>query len=143
MLRLARDVVRLSAADRRLAARALLWLAVVRGAMRVCSYPRARHLLARIPPRHSSRAGAGAEDCARAIRRAARVLPSSTCLSRALAGATLLRREGRSCVLTIHVGFDTRQRFEAHASLAAQGVIVTGGGAGAEWQVLASEQLQP
>ncbi|MEO6237553.1 MAG: lasso peptide biosynthesis B2 protein [Vicinamibacterales bacterium] len=143
MLRLARDAARLPASDRRLAMRAVLWLAAVRIAILCCPYPLVRRMLDRVPSRHSPAAGAGAADCARAIKRSARVLPSSTCLSQALAGAALLRREGRSSVLNLHVGFDDGHRFEAHASLVAEGIIVAGDGAGVDWRVLMSDRMKP
>jgi Transglutaminase-like superfamily len=143
MLRLAREAARLPVSERRLAARAVCWLALVRIAVRACPYPLVRRMHDRIPARRSTVAGAAAADCARAIRRAVRILPSSTCLSQALAGAALLRREGRGCVLNIHVGFDDRRRFEAHASLVADGIVVAGGGDGVNWRVLMSDRLQP
>jgi hypothetical protein len=139
MLRLAREAARLPVSDRRLAARAVCWLALVRLAVRACPYPLVRRMHARIPTRRSTVAGAAAADCARAVR----ILPSSTCLSQALAGAALLRREGRGCVLNIHVGFDDRHRFEAHASLVADGIVVAGGGDSVSWRVLMSDRLQP
>lgn len=143
MLRLARDAARLPGADRRLALRALFWLAIVRVAVRTCPYPRVRRMLDRIPVRSRRTVAAAPLQCAAAIRRAARVMPSSTCLAQSIAGAALLRREGRSCVLSLHVAFDPQHRFEAHASLLADGVLVAGGGAAAGWTVLASDQLRP
>jgi hypothetical protein len=90
----------------------------------------------RIPSRHAGRAFAGVADCERAVARATRVMPASTCLVQALAGAALLRRERRPATLTVHVGFDTAHRFEAHALLRSDSVVVTGAGPATSWPVV-------
>jgi hypothetical protein len=78
-----------------------------------------------------------------ALERAARVLPGSTCLARAFAGAALLRRERRPSRLDIHVHLDDRRRFAAHASLVAGDLVVAGGGSEMQWSVLLSERFEP
>jgi hypothetical protein len=144
-LRLARDAVRLTGRERELAARALVWLVVARVGLRVASFPRVLRVLRRVPARHLRSAGATETECRRAIERAARVLPASTCLARAFAGAALLRREGRPSQLNIHVGhvgLDEQRRFAAHASLVAADVVVAGAGPELQWTVLLSDRFE-
>jgi hypothetical protein len=141
-LRLARDAVRLPARERELAARAVAWLVLARVGLRVASFPRLLRVLRNVPARHLRSTGATEADCRRALERAARVLPASTCLARAFAGAALLRREGRGSQLNIHVGFDEQRRFAAHASLIAADVVVAGAGTELQWTVLLSDRIE-
>ena len=67
-----------------------------------------------------------AAQCSRAITRAARVFPGSTCLSQALAAECLLRRSGRAPRMTLGVAVDERRGFRAHAWLECDGVLVAG-----------------
>jgi hypothetical protein len=140
MVRLLGDAARLSARERTLALRAVAWLLLSRLAIHLLRFGTVRRGLHGIPSRR--RARATAIDCERAIRRASRVLPSSRCLALACAGAALLRREGRESQLTLHVN-QVGGRFEAHASLVADGVIVSGTGDGTSWPVLFRDRILP
>jgi hypothetical protein len=75
-------------------------------------------------------------ECEQALRRARRVLPSTSCLAQAIAAACLLRRDGRNSTLTIGVRFDSAHRFHAHAWLESDGIIVTGRNERLEHRVL-------
>jgi hypothetical protein len=89
-------------------------------------------------------AGAGDADLAaravgRALRRAARHLPwRSTCLMRALAGKTMLRR--RRCPATVFLGVARREGTELgfHAWIRAGGVWVSGGAEAPAFTVVAT-----
>jgi hypothetical protein len=140
MVRLLSDAARLNGRERTLAVRAVAWLLLSRLAISLLPFRTVRRGLHGIPSRQ--RARASAIDCERAIRRASRVLPSSRCLALACAGAALLRREGRESQLTLHVNH-AGDRLEAHASLVADGVIVSGSGDGMSWPVLFSDRIQP
>lgn len=142
ILRLARDAGRLPVRERRLALRALTWLAVARLALRVVPFSRLLRLLHAVPARARFRRIATADECRLALARASRVLPASTCLARALAGAVLLRRERHGSRLNIHVALDSEQRFASHASLTAGDRVVSGGGTEMQWSVLLSERLE-
>ena len=142
MIRLIADAARLTARDRALAARAVAWLAIARIAVRLLPFRTVRRVLHALPARRRA-APATVVECEHAVRRAARVLPSSRCMALACAGAALLRREGRESVLTIHVNLAGGRRLDAHASRVADGIAVAGGGARAEWPGLVSDRIQP
>jgi hypothetical protein len=125
LLRTARSAIRLSRREREQAARALAWLLLARVVVRGFSYGRVRRAIAGIRPRASAHPMTSLE-CARAIQRAASILPASRCLARGLAAECLLRRDGRSPTLTLGVGFDESRLLQAHAWLESDGIIVTG-----------------
>ena len=116
---------RLEARERALAARAWLWLAAADALLRTLPFGAARRVL-----KHASRPRPGAtttpDECARAVARAGRLLPPSTCLSRALAGACLLERGGRAA--TVAIGVASGAPFRAHAWLECDGRILVGAG---------------
>lgn len=142
MFRIICDATRLTARERTLALRALGWLVTAHLALRACAFPSIRRALERIPSRRLVRRVTPA-DCERAMTRAVRVFPSANCLARALAAATLLRREGLMSVLNIRVAFDDRQRFQAHAWLESEGRVVTGAGELVDGQPLLRERIPP
>jgi hypothetical protein len=125
LLQTARRAICLSRRERAQAARALAWLLLARLAVRGLPYARVRRAIARIRPRPSTNPMTSLE-CARAIQRAASILPATRCLARGLAAEGLLRRDGRSPTLTLGVGFDESRVLQAHAWLESDGVIVTG-----------------
>jgi hypothetical protein len=61
------------------------------------------------------------------MRRAARVFPAGRCLAHAVAASCMLRRAGRIPAIRMGVGFDADRRFNAHAWLECDGIVVTGG----------------
>ena len=63
---------------------------------------------------------------ASSVRRAARYVPSATCLTQALAANFLLRRIGVSAFLRIGVANSSKGRLEAHAWLESHGKIIVG-----------------
>lgn len=105
------------------ALRALGWLLGATAAVRVVPYATLTRAMTRIGP-----GGSGAvitpEACAAAIRRAARIWPAG-CLPQAIAASCLLRRAGLTPRLTLGVS-QTDARFDAHAWLECNGVVVTG-----------------
>jgi hypothetical protein len=98
---------------------------LTRALLRTLPYETVRRLLvrARRTPRPSAMTPG---ECARAISRAARILPLTPCLARGLAAESLLRREGRDATLRFGVDFDAGHRLRAHAWLESGGMIVTG-----------------
>lgn len=143
ILHLAPKAARLPARERGLALRALVWLLLARIGLRAASFARVRDLLRRLPSRRVRGELATERDCRVALDRAARVLPGSSCLARAIAGAALLRRERRASRLNIHVGFDEQRRFGAHASLVAGDLVIAGAGTEMHWSVLLSDRFEP
>ena len=111
----------------RQALRALSWLVAADLAVRLLPYANVLRLLDRIPANRRGNAALSPADCAIAIRRAARVYPLARCLARAVAASCMLCRAGRRVVPSLGVGFDQGRRFEAHAWLECDGVMITGG----------------
>ena len=62
-----------------------------------------------------------------AVEAGARLVPGSTCLSRALAAQALLRRAGHDSTLQLGVASSSGSGFEAHAWLEDAGGILIGG----------------
>ena len=140
MIRLLRSFASLSSRHRVLVLRAAAWLLVSRAALAVFSLSFLLRSWARIPARPADVTYASAAECELAVARASRVI-SMRCLAQALAGAALLRRERRPATLTIHVGFDEAHRFEAHALLRSDSVVVTGAGPATSWPVVLRADL--
>lgn len=67
-------------------------------------------------------------DATWAIAAASRLVPRASCLTQALAGLLLLRRNGHDAQLCIGAGRDRRGEFRAHAWLEQGGRIILGGG---------------
>lgn len=143
ILRLARDAARLPGRERWLVLRALGWLGAARTALHLASFSRLLRTLHRIPPRRPHGRRSTTHDCRVALTRASRVLPASTCLARAFAGAALLRRDGHGSRLDIHVALDAERRFASHASLTAGDLVIAGAGREMHWSVLLSERIEP
>ena len=105
---------------------ALAWLVAAEMAVRVLPISTLSRWMQRVPPRRSRAASLTSSECAAAIRRAATAFPAGRCLARAVAASCLLRRAGRIATLKLGVGYVER-RFEAHAWLECDGIVVTGG----------------
>jgi hypothetical protein len=104
--------------------RALAWLVITALALRTSSYDRLarRWMLAKSPTRRDE---ARARTIAQAIHRAARLLrPRPSCLTRALAGARMLARDGLDARVTI--GVTPGAAFAAHAWLAHGDIVLAG-----------------
>jgi hypothetical protein len=97
-----RSFIALSGAERTLALRAIGWLWVLTLACRVLAFPRVRTIIdgrhvARREDDHWPRA------VRRALKRAERTVPGTTCLTRSLTGELLLRTGGHPARLSIGV----------------------------------------
>jgi hypothetical protein len=121
---------------------AVAWTAVAHLALRCTSHAVVRRMVLRVPS-SARRRRFTAVDCEAALRRAAVVLPRSSCLARAVAGASLLRRAGRASTLNIGVRFpdSTAHRLDAHAWLECDGRIVTGAPDAAGYQTLLRDAI--
>jgi hypothetical protein len=121
---------RLSRERRALLVRALFLVAAVRLGLLVLPYRVVRRLLQlahrRAVPLRDVSAG---RDVTWAVRRAARVVPSETCLTRALVVETLLARRGHRPSIQIGVRRAEGGALEAHAWVEVDGHVVAGGGA--------------
>jgi hypothetical protein len=121
----------LTAAERRLLARALFCLAVAR--VRLWVLP-LRPLLERaprmaaVPDGGSGSDALPAERVAWAIGAVSRYLPGTrNCLTQALAARAMLARQGRAAHLRVGAAKDAKGRFTAHAWVECEGKIVIGG----------------
>ncbi|MDP1891184.1 MAG: lasso peptide biosynthesis B2 protein [Gemmatimonadaceae bacterium] len=126
---------RLPASERRLAARALATLAIVRLALFLIPFPLARKGVDRWSGdgQRETPNPATAEAVRRALERAARTLPGSACLAQALTAEVLLRRAGQSVEVSIGVApgvapgaSSVRNLLNAHAWARSAGVLVAG-----------------
>ena len=71
---------------------------------------------------------AAVHDVTWAIAAASRLVPRASCLTQALAGLVMLRRNGHDAQLCIGAGRDRQGEFRAHAWLEQGGRILLGGG---------------
>ncbi len=123
-----------SALERRLVLKAWFTLITVRLLLWVAPY---RWIEARLMPPPAGMPGTvPPADIARAVTRAARLVPMATCLTQALAGGFLIRRAGRNAI--IHFGVARGDAgFKAHAWLESDGGILIGGREAAAYLPLA------
>jgi hypothetical protein len=130
LLRRLRSFAALSALERGLALRAIGWLALARAALIVMSFAQLRRWV----ETHDSPSRAAAPDwphfVRRAVSRAARTLPGSTCLARSLVAERLLHAGGHEARLTIGVArgpvSGAERALDAHAWVESGGVLVSG-----------------
>jgi hypothetical protein len=118
MTRLAK-LLNLPAEDRRALLSALGALALVRLRLWLLPYRSFRRVYALqpdVPVDGRSADAATARRIARAVRRAARVIPGATCLPQSVAAQQMLMRRGYSSTLRISAGWELG-RFTAHAWL--------------------------
>jgi hypothetical protein len=139
--RLIASGLRLDRRDRVRALRALGWLIAATTAVRVLSYGTLTHTIGRIAIGRTSRTAITPDQCATAIRRAARLWPAA-CLPRAVAGYCLLRRGGLQPTLTLGVA-KAGERLAAHAWLECEGMMVTGADVDARYTPIAAEARRP
>jgi hypothetical protein len=126
---------RLPRVERSLALRALAWIVIVRAGLRLLSFTRVRSLIAaRVSDNQPTRADFPAM-VRRAVLRASRSLPGTTCLAQSLVAERLLRAAGRDATLTIGVAAAVidgvpsgaaRKSIDAHAWVESEGLLVTG-----------------
>jgi hypothetical protein len=127
LLLIVRRALRLAPRERLQAARALAWILLMRVLLRAVPYTLVRRLINGLRVRRPTERAITPQECARAIRRAARLAPRTRCLARALAAECVLRRDGHSPRLTLGVALDETRRLHAHAWLESHGIAVTGG----------------
>ncbi len=126
---------RLPREERSLALRALAWIAIVRVELKLLSFTRVRSLTApRVRGAGKTRADWPAM-VRRAVLRASRSLPGTTCLAQSLVAERLLRAGGCDATLSIGVASAvidgaasgaTRKSIDAHAWVESEGILVTG-----------------
>jgi hypothetical protein len=136
-----RSFSRLAAGERRLAVRAIAWLAVARVGLHLLPFHRLRALT------EGRAAGDARAEWPRAVRRAvlraSRALPGSSCLAQSLVAERLLRRGGHRARLSIGVagppgGSASRIALDAHAWVESGGVLVTGADPRERYHLLAT-----
>lgn len=138
-----RSFARLPAGEKRLALRAIALLAATRAALRILPFDRVRALTAG-PTRVAAVHPAGLPRAVRrAVIRATRSLPGSSCLAQSLVAERLLREGGHEARLTIGVagpGEPRGARFalDAHAWVESDGLLVTGDDPHDRYRVLAT-----
>ncbi len=135
--------MRLPAAEKTLAVRAIFYLALTRVALRLLSFDRLHALMA-----GRTVAAARTDEMwplavRRAVLRASRSLPGSSCLAQSLVAERLLRRGGSHARLTIGVApadatSATRATLDAHAWVESGGVLVTGDDPHERYRILAT-----
>lgn len=126
MLRRLRRLSTLPSSERALALRALATLATVRLLLWLLPFRRVRTTVDRCAGQAvAARDPAFARAVRRAVDRAARTLPGSDCLPRALTAEVMLRRAGQPAQVSIGVASDG-QLLSAHAWVESAGVLVTG-----------------
>jgi hypothetical protein len=138
-----RSFARLPAGERRLALRAIALLVATRAALRVLSFDRA-HALTAGPRRPASPGRTGFPRAVRrAVIRATRSLPGSSCLAQSLVAERLLREGGHEVRLSIGVAGHDAPRgagvaLDAHAWVESDGLLVTGDDPHDRYRVLAT-----
>jgi hypothetical protein len=142
-----RNFARLPREERSLALRALVWIVVVRSGLALFTFSRLRSLIAARP---RDRRPPGADSPAmvrRAVLRASRSLPGTTCLAQSLVAERLLHTAGRNATLTIGVARAAiegvsadaaRTPLDAHAWVESEGVLVTGDDSRGRYERLAT-----
>jgi hypothetical protein len=147
-----RSFSRLPRDERRLAVRALGWIVAVRAGLIVLPFTRVRTLIAgelrQVPPRRAE----WPLVVRRAVQRASRSLPGTTCLAQSIVAERLLRSAGHAARLSIGVATTViegapaadapaasrRAGLDAHAWVESGGVLVTGDDPHGRYQLLAS-----
>jgi len=117
--------LRLPRAERALLLQASISILSVRLALRFLCVERLQALACRWAGRATT--PAVSDRIVWAVEAAARKIPASTCLSKALAAQALLARHGYISQLMIGVAKEEASRLEAHAWLACQDRILIGG----------------
>ena len=112
----------LDRSDRRFLVKAAFWLAVYRVALWVLPWNRVASML---PSRDKSpAAGASIERLEWAVRTASRVIPSASCLTRAVTLHHLLSRAGYQSSIHLGVAKTSARGFEAHAWVEHNGITL-------------------
>jgi hypothetical protein len=142
-----RSFARLPRGERGLALRAIGWLVAVRAGLALVSFTRLRSLTGRGVRRGTSPVPEWPVLVRRAVARASRSLPGTTCLAQSLVAERLLRAGGCDARLSIGVApavisggsnRSSREPLDAHAWVESGGVLVTGEDPHERYELLAS-----
>lgn len=136
MLTRLRNFSRLSSAEKALALRAVGWLALTRAGLRVLPFNRLHGWVAGRPRERADADAAWPRAVRRAMLRASRSLPGSSCLAQSLVAERLLHRGGSRARLSIGVARAdagsastpnaSRVALDAHAWVESGGLLVSG-----------------
>ena len=123
--------------------RAVVWLALTRGGLRLLPFDRLHAVIGGRPPARAHTDSAWPRAVRRAVLRASRSLPGSSCLAQSLVAERLLRHGGSRARLSIGVadaqaGDAARVVLDAHAWVESGGVLVTGDDPHNRYRVLAT-----
>lgn len=123
--------------------RAVVWLALTRGGLRLLPFDRLHAVIGGRPPAGAHTDAAWPRAVRRAVLRASRSLPGSSCLAQSLVAERLLRQGGSRARLSIGVadaqaGDAPRVGLDAHAWVESGGVLVTGDDPHNRYRVLAT-----
>jgi hypothetical protein len=141
---------RLPAEERRLALRALTWLVAVRIGLAVLAFTRVRSLTEGSLRRDIAPRDEWPAMVRRAVMRASRSLPGTTCLAQSLVAERLLRAAGHAAQLSIGVAPEVidgtkpgvarpgRTSLDAHAWVESGGMLVTGDDPRGRYHILAT-----
>jgi hypothetical protein len=145
-----RSFSRLAGEEQRLALRALAWIAVVRICLALFKFTRVRALVSGSRRDDGTPGSARAAEwpamVRRAVLRASRSLPGTTCLAQSLVAERLLRAGGCDARLSIGVAHAmaggaagaARKSIDAHAWVESGGLLVTGDDTHERYEVLAT-----
>jgi hypothetical protein len=117
--------LRLSRSERTLLLQAAFSILAVRVGLRFLSFERLQVFACRRAGRAT--APVSSDRIVWAVEAAARTIPASSCLSKALAAQALLARHGYASQLMIGVAKDEALRLEAHAWITCQDRVLIGG----------------
>jgi hypothetical protein len=118
--------LKLTSADKLLLVQCALIVAAVRVGLSLLSYNTLRRWLATETTAEST-TNAVAKRIGWGVETAARLLPGTTCLTKAFAAQWLLARSGYRSQMRIGVAKDAHGQFIAHAWLISNGQVVVGG----------------
>lgn len=145
-----RSFARLPGDERRLALRALGWIIVARVGLHLMPFTTLRARIAGETRRGLAGGGASPLAVRRAVLRASRSLPGTTCLAQSLVAERLLRAAGHAAQLSIGVAPEVidgikpgvarpgRTSLDAHAWVESGGVLVTGDDPHGRYHILAT-----
>ena len=126
-MNLLRKFAKLDGSKRRLLARAVVWIVIVRVGLRVLPYRTLSPLLDRMARPATVGAFCSPAEVRWALAAAARRLPGTRCLAWALACRSLLRQAGFASELQFGVAKDRKGRLQAHAWVECRGMPLSWG----------------
>jgi hypothetical protein len=139
-----RSFARLSRDERALAVRALVWMAIARAGLSLLTFTRVRSLTAGVARQSAPAPAAWPQLVRRAVLRASRSLPGTSCLAQSLVAERLLLQRGCDARLSIGVAAPaagsgaSRRSLDAHAWVECDGELVTGDDPHERYELLAT-----